>query len=56
MHVATAAGLAASPFEDKCTIAENQKLTDRIEQRVRRVLDDDRAILRAALVGAERLD
>lgn len=56
VHAAIATGLAASRFEDMCTIAEDQALTDRIEARVRRALDDDRVILRPALVGAEWLD
>jgi cellulose synthase/poly-beta-1,6-N-acetylglucosamine synthase-like glycosyltransferase len=56
LRTVIATGLADSRFEDTCTIAEDQALTFRLQERVRRVLDDDRAILRTAISGAERVD
>lgn len=56
VRAAIAAGLEESRFEDMCTIARDNAVTLRVEQRVRKVLGDDRVMLRLAIAQAERLD
>lgn len=54
--VAIAEGLSGSRLEDICTIAEEQALTQRLQERVREVLGEDAVVLRVAVAGATRLD
>jgi len=51
-----AEGLAESSAEDMCTIARDDVVTLRLEQRVRDVLNAARAVLRMAISRAERID
>ena len=53
---AIAEGLSGSPLESLCTIAAEQALTQRLQERVREVLGDDAAVLRIAVAGAARRD
>jgi len=56
VRAAIAVGLEESSFEDMCTIARDNAVTLRLEQRVREVLGDDRVMLRLAIAGAERIE